>query len=199
MISRPSTLALLDEVRLLKLYKKILRTERASLISFLPLWEASGSVAADLSGKGCTGAYVNVTLGQPGPGDGRPCAGFDGSTSYVDWYSAALAAAFNGAEGTVLIHGKVANAGVWADGATVYQAAYLAADNNNNVNLRHYPANTLGWIYAAGGTTKTVTLGSLSTLTFFSAAITWSASADKMIAYYNGAQAGVTQTGLGVW
>ena len=198
-ISDPLTLALLDEVRLRKLYQKILRTERASLISYLPLRETSGAVAYDLSGNGYNGASVNVTLGGAGIGDGWPSYGFDGASAYVNWYSAALAAAFNGAEGTLLAWGRMP-AAAWIDGLNHWLVG-LWVDANNRIDLRKATTdNTLQATYIAGGTIKLVTsvaLGGL--LTSFCMGMTWKTASDAFAFYLSGVQSGATRTGLGVW
>lgn len=181
------------------LFNRIVNTEPANLIGYWPLDETSGTVARDYSGRGNNGAHSGVTLGQPGIGDGCTSPLYDGSTSYTNIYSTALAAAFNGAEGTLLIWAKVANAGVWADNANVYRIATLTADANNYVDIQHYTTGVLYWESAAGATAKSVSLASLSTLGWMCIGITGSVSADQLIAYYNGAQTGSTQTGLGTW
>ena len=191
--------ALLDEIRLRKFWKKVLRTERASIISYLPLREASGSVASDLSGNGRNGAYTNVTLGQPGIGDGWTSGLFDGSTSYVNWHSAALAAAFNGAEGALLICAKAANAGVWTDASTD-RFVWLQEDGSNFVFQQKAGASnsvTLG--YYAGAVGKEVTKSSFSPSGWFNLALTWSALGDEVGVYVNGVLEGPGLTGLGTW
>ena len=108
-----------------------------------PQWEAAGTVARGLTDTARNGTYVNVTLLQGGIGDGRICPSYNGTTSYTDIYSAALAGAFNGAEGTLMIWAKVSAAGVWTDAASRYLVR-LRADANNSVHI-HCPAvaNTL--------------------------------------------------------
>ena len=51
------------------------------------------------------------TLAQPGIGDGRGAASFDGVTSYNNIYSAALISAFNGAQGAISDLGQGAERG----------------------------------------------------------------------------------------
>lgn len=84
-------------------------------IAYWPMWEASGSVAYDISGNGNHGAYTGVTLGQTGIGDGRTCPLFDGANDYNDIYSTGFRDLLDPEEGTALIWVKVANAAVWED------------------------------------------------------------------------------------
>lgn len=175
------------------------KVKSLSPIAYWPMWEASGAVATDISGNGRNGAYTGVTLGQTGIGDGRTCPLFDGANDFNNIYSVSFRDAFNGGEGTVALWAKVSAGGVWTDG-TVRYLIYLTVDANNFVYVRRSSVNGFAdWIYKAGGTQETVQLGSLSTTDWFHMALTWSATSDEMIAYYNGSQTGSTQTGLGVW
>ena len=42
----------------------------ADLLAYWPMSEASGSTGLDVSGNSRNGTYANITLGQPGIGDG---------------------------------------------------------------------------------------------------------------------------------
>lgn len=168
-------------------------------LAYWPLAELSGATAIDESGNGRNGVYSGVTLGAAGIGDGRTAAAFDGNVSYCNVYGAGLAAAFSGAEGTIAAWFQVANAGVWTDGATHY-CAQLQADANNLLYIRKQTTNNqLAFVYAAGGTSKTVTVAAGGPTGWFHVALTWSKSADQMRAYINGTQASTTQIGLGTW
>jgi hypothetical protein len=111
--------------------------------------------------------------------------------------SAALQSAFNGDEGTACCWMKV-NPGVWTD-STVRIWYTINVFGNNYIQLyKHSVNNTLTFYYRAGGVFEVVN-HTMSDASWFHAAITWSASADKVRAFINGAQVGVDQTGLGVW
>lgn len=182
-----------------KYYKKVLGTAPANLIAYWPLWDASGSVATDISGNALHGAYVSVTLGQPGIGDGRTCPLFDGINGYVNIWSAGLASAFNGAEGTLAIWCKVYNAGVWTD-ASYRCLAVLRSDGNNQVRL--FKQNTDNDLYAAwiaGGGWYGRTVASGGPAGWFHFAITWDKAGDLVRVYFNGTQIGTDQTGLGTY
>ncbi len=177
---------------------KVAAIASSNLIAYWPLWEASGTVATDIGGSALNGAYTGVTLGQQGIGDGRTSPLFDGANDYCNIYSAALAAAFNGAEGTFVSWFKVANAGVWTDGA-FHSICRLQADASNQIVIdKSSTNNVLRMIYTAGGTQKISTPSNSST-GFLCVAMTWSKSADQMIPYVNGVATQAALTGLGVW
>ena len=173
-----------------------------SPIAYWPLAEASGTTIVDESGNGRNGAYRasgEPLLGQTGIGDGRTAALFDGSNDYGNIYSAAFAAAFNGPEGTAAVWGQVSAAAVWTDAAT-RRLLSLRVDANNRVLLEKSSTNNqVTGFYIAGGTSKSVVFTTSAPTTWFHFAITWSKSADQVKVYFNGAQVGATQTGLGVW
>ena len=173
--------------------ERVLGMEPASLISYLPLWEASGSVAYDLSGNGRNGASVGVTLGEPGIGDGRTSYGFDGANDYVNWYSAGLAAAFNGDEGTLgPLFCKVANAGVWTD-ATLRNFVRITGNATNAIFfLKHSTSNLLSLRFFGNNITRQFDVSGISDVGFMALAITWSLAANEVKAWRNGVQVGAT-------
>jgi hypothetical protein len=176
----------------------LLRVRRSSLIAYWPAWEPSGTTIVDASGNARTGTYTAVTLAQPGIGDGRTAATFDGTTSLGNIYGASLAAAFSPLAGTAVIWFKVASAGVWTDGASRY-LFNLRADANNRVSFRKSATNgTFTFEYVAGGTSETVSVGSLSSTGWVFAAITWDKAGDTVRMGLNGGLSGA-QTGVGVW
>lgn len=160
---------------------------------------APDTTAVCQSDRNQNGTHVGVTLGNVGIGDGQVCPSYDGTNDYTDVDTAALVSAFDGDEGTALIWGKMSAGGIWTDGSNRY-ALSLIVDGNNYIFLRKNVANnTLGWYYTAGGVAEAVTLGALVTTGWMSIALTWSSAADEVKAFYNGAQTGLTQAGLGVW
>lgn len=168
-------------------------------IAYWPMDEQSGTVSVDQSGNGRNGAYTAVTLGQPGMGDGRTAASFDGATSFNNIQSVSLAAAFNNQEGTLAAWVKVSAAGVWTDGAARL-IIRLAADTNNEVLIDKHTVNNQ-WLarYVAGGTSKSTAFASGGSLAWNHLAITYSKSGDAVKIYLNGVQQGATLTALGVW
>jgi hypothetical protein len=178
------------------------KVKALSPIAYWPLAEASGTTVLDESGNGRNGVYKAAgepLLGQPGIGDGRTAPLFDGTNDFANVFSASLAAAFSGAEGTVACWCQVANAGVWTD-ATTRRALYLQADTNNRVILnKTITNNQVTGFHIAGGTSKQVLFNTTGPLTWFHLAMTWSKSADQMKFFVNGTQQGATQTGLGTF
>ncbi len=189
----------LADVHRKRYFQKVLGLDRDNLIGYWPMGEASGGVAFDFSPEGNDGAYTGVTLGQPGIGDGKTCPLFDGSNDFNDIYSAGFNADFNGAEGTVFMWLKIATA-EWENGVFGYVTG-LAVDVNNSIRIRKSSVNNrFDCDYIAGGTIKQVQLFVASPPTdWFSVAMTWSAAADKMIAYQDGVKVGTIQTDLGTW
>lgn len=187
-----------DRVQRVRYQQRMRRLFGTSLIALWPMDDAVGSTTMlDASGNGRNGTHSNVTLGQPGIGDGGSAASYNGTTSYSNAYSASLAAAFNGAEGTLACWIRASAAGVWNDG-TVRYVANFQADGSNRVELATSGFGSFIWRYRAGGTIKAVSLA-VSSMAWLHITLTWSDSADQMIAYINGTQTGVTQTGLGTW
>lgn len=177
---------------------RILKT--SGLIAYWPLNELSGTIAHCLVNVAQNGTYTGVTLANtPGPGDVGSAPLFDGANDYVNIYSAALAAAFNGAEGTVAIWAKVFDAGTWTD-STTRKALLLRADNNNRIFMHKTDANNdFRHEYRAGGTICGQNTLSMTSTDWVHYALTWSASADEMKSYIAGVQSGATATGLGTW
>lgn len=173
-------------------------TQKVLALSPLGYWPLNGS-ANDASGNGYNGAATAVTYGT-GIGDGGQAGVFDGSTSFIDIYSAGFAGAVNTAELTVSAWCKVTNAGVWTDGSNDI-AINLSASATNAIRLYKTSTNNqIQFQYYAGGTNKNVSDTSLAGATgWFHFAMTVTKSGDAMIAYLNGAKVGATQTGLGTW
>jgi len=163
--------------------------------------EKVGTVSYDWvrrrQGSDQDGAYTGVTLGEPGIGDGRTSPFFDGVNDFNNIFGATLQGRFNGSEGTVMAWARVANAGVWTDGTT-RQTIILQVNGNNTIQMRRPAANNqLRFTYTAGGVLLTNTVASTTT-DWFSIAMSWSATADEVVMYFNGASFS-TLNGLGVW
>lgn len=168
-------------------------------IQYLTQTDLSGSVALDSSPFARNGAYTGVTLGQAGIGDGLTSAGFDGATSFDNAFSASLAAAFSGAQGSFVTWGAVANPGVWLDGVT-RRIILFQVDANNRIGINKSASNNeVDWLMVAGGVSKSGGITSFNPLGFFSAGLTWDKANDQVKFYINGTQSGPTLTGLGVF
>jgi hypothetical protein len=171
-------------------------------IAYWPLWETAGVTAADqVNSPAQDGTYTGVTLANaPGPDGINNAPLFDGANDFVDIYTIPFRDAFNGSEGTAMGWFKVFNAGIWTDGAVRYPYS-VRADANNWVRPLYRTAvnNQLQYSYIAGGVNKAENIAGWSDITWVCSAITWSATADEVKAYADGAQQGVTQGGVGVW
>src|SRR3990167_6786765 len=178
--------------------KKIKNLFGNSIIGYWVGDEPNGAVAIDESGLGFNGAYTGVTLGQPGAGDGLTCPLYDGVSDFMQ-PPAGFRTAFTPAEYSCLLWFWPFNIGVWTD-AAARVAIRILVDANNTSNIQKSSTNnTLQWQDIASATVKTVTLAAQSFLVPNHLGLTVSRSADQMKAYFNGAQTGATQTGLGTW
>ena len=169
-------------------------------IFYVPENESAGAISYCLTNPAMNGAYTAVTLANDPTGPFEmPAPYYDGATSYNDIYSIPLNANLTGAECTIGIWGRVDNVGIWTDG-TFRAILILYVDVNNSLILRRSNANnTFSWLREGGGVAQFVNLAGLTTTDWFFAALTVSEAADEWRAYWNGAQAGVTQVGLGAW
>lgn len=153
----------------------------SSLIAYYPLNELSGLTAYDVSGNGRHATYRNtgVTLGQPGIGDGGTSAYFDG-TGYCNFYSAGLASAFSGAEGSLGI--QIKPDAVYSDNTSRY-AIQIRVDANNRIYIEKNTSNILTAAMIFGGNAHYWTLYNATDWTqiFF----TWSRSANKAYVFQN--------------
>jgi len=104
-----------------------------SPIAYWRLNESSGIVATDSSGNGYNGTYANVSVGASTFEDGAACPTFDGSSSYVDIYSAGFDTAWDKDEYTLMCWFK--HSGTWNDGNN-RDAIYMAVDSSNRVYIR---------------------------------------------------------------
>lgn len=168
-------------------------------IAYWPQNEAAGLVAIDqVNSPAQDGAYTGVTLGQPGIGDGETSPLFDGVNDVNDVYSVALNGVFDGSEGTIHLWFKVSAVGVWTDGTSDY-TTQIRVNINNNIRMYKTPVNNqFEWRYRAAAV-QTIQKNGVADVGWVPVAITWSATADQVKAYWNGAQEGAVQNGLGVW
>ncbi len=168
------------------------------LIGFWPLNETSGTTAIDYSGLGHDGTYVGVTLGDPGvPGMGFTSPFFDGVNDFVNIYSAALAAAFSGAELTITGFGMV-NPGAWTDGVSRRAVTFETNANNQHFLKKDNTNNVFEERATNGGVSRLFQIidGGAD---FFHFALTVSESADEAQGYLRGLPIGGVLNGLGVY
>ncbi len=158
----------------------------SSLIGYWPLSEAAGATAYDRSGHGFNGTYTGLTLGQPGIGDGSTSVYSDGvHNDRVDIFSAGLAAAFNGKEGTISFWVKAADPTFWQNAGIKPKLTRLIVDANTYLNVSK-EANYLFAYYRpnADGSTASYNLKKMSGWVHF--AFTWSYSSNQEYVYING-------------
>lgn len=160
--------------------------------------EASGTDSICQVDTNQNGTYSNVTLGQPGIGDGNTCPDFNGTNSVNNIYSATLNTNYDPTLGSIVIWGKV-EAAAWTDGL-IRTLAYVSADAQNYVNVFKSSVNgRLEVRYRANSVTEIVQINGLNTTDWFLLGMTWNVAGDRVRCYYNGAQSGGDQSGLGVW
>lgn len=176
---------------------------RSLPIAYWRLAEGSGTVVLDRMPAQRNGVHSNVSLGYAGIDEARRVAFYNGSTSYTDVFSASLAAAFSGAEGTLAVWGRMNGASVWTDGVARL-LAFLGGGANFVRIIKRAGSNQLGFDYRAGGVTESVTNTTIGTGKWFFAAITWSVTNDRVRGFTNfaGSQdaflSGLS-TSLGTW
>lgn len=170
-----------------------------SPIAYWPLDELTGSTADNAVGLAARdGAYSGVTLNStPGPGALNRAGLWDGANDHCNIYTASLAAAFSGAEGSISLWFKPTSGDVWTDGTTRY-FVYIGVDSNNYVYIRKNSSGSYRCEYKAGGTAKPVAI-SFSGSSWNQFGVTWSAAADEFKTYRDGVKLGATGTSLGTW
>lgn len=168
----------------------------ADLVAYWPLWEASGTTAADLIAGAGAATYDGGELGAAGVGDGATALFCDGLNDRVILPAAGLSVLWDGSEGTLLLWAR-AEAGA-STGRTL---ARLFADANNSLIVQSTASGGAGLSasYTAGGVTRTIDVSAALDDGWHAIAVTWSQSGDVFKLYLDGAQVGATQTGLGTW
>jgi hypothetical protein len=174
---------------------KVKDTQAANLIGYWPL---NGS-ANDISGNGFHGTPSAAVTWGTGVGDGGQAAVFAGD-GYIDLFSAALAAALNGEEGTLFSWFQVSEVGIWSD-AAYRNVTEFYRDANNEINMfRRSTANQMGLQYKAGATSSALNavMNPSNPTGWIYGAVTWNKALDRAILYVTGSVPTVRNT-LGVW
>lgn len=169
-------------------------------IAYWPLSELVGIAAVNYGSLGvaANATFDGVTLNQIDAPGGTRAGLWDGADDSVLAHSAALAAAFGYAAGTILIWCKVAGAANWTDGAGRV-AAIIGQNAIDRYQMGKSGAdNQIEWYMSLGGTGESVTHTPISETGWYLSTHTWSNAGDAYKAYYNDAQTGLTQTGLGI-
>ena len=152
-----------------------------ALVGYWPLNEPGGAVAYDVSGHGYNGAYNgNITLGQPGIGDGKTSALFGGTNGYVQLATNLPFAAFSTAEGTLMCWAKIAQA-EWIDGS-YHWLIYILTNTGKAYNICKYNSYTVRF----GASDQNHITGDCYNLDWMHLAVTWSDAGTKVEYYING-------------
>jgi hypothetical protein len=163
---------------------------------YYPLIEDAAGTGIAERVRAAQGTYSGVTLGEAGGSAGPGGVGWaplwDGVNDCAD-LTAGLGAWLDGAEGTLLVWARVADAGAWSDGA-LRRIVNVYADVNNRIFIhKDTAAGTLKLTYRAGGTASAVSVGGVSETGWLCLALTWDRAAGasgEVRAYL---------TGLGTW
>ena len=159
------------------------------------LRDASGNART-----GTTGGATGPTLGVAGIGNDKTAISFPGSAAFVNWYSASLRSAFDGAEGSLLAWSKVSGAGVWSDGTARY-IVRLSADANNDIRILRSSSNNNAMLlqHIAGSTSRFIYANSNASTAWQLYGITWSVATGEIFAYVNGAKFSASLGAPGTW
>ncbi|MFU8772230.1 MAG: hypothetical protein ACNA8H_07405 [Anaerolineales bacterium] len=174
--------------------------DSAPLVYF-PLIETTGTTANNLGtlGSAANGTATGVDWANtPAPGGGY-APFFDGTSDYVNIYSVALRDAFDGDEGSMMIWGRAANAGVWTDGALRRMMA-LYTDTTNRTWITKSSVNNTSEIYHhTNGVTSINRQVIDNPIEWVNYLITFSLAGGESIAYYNGIQQGAAGVLVNAW
>lgn len=170
-------------------------------IAYWPLWETSGTVANCLVNSAQNGTYSSDVSTWPvsiGIGDGNTAPNFDGTNDWINIFTAAFQAAWNGDEFSILMWKRAANAGVWTDGNTRHHIL-LWTDWNNYTRSVTFGAGTNEHRRTANAVFQAVTPIGLATAAWIVAVYTASVANNRFRLYWNGPQFGADQVGLNAW
>jgi hypothetical protein len=179
--------------------QRLLSIEPGNLLGFWPLNETSGADADNAQGiPARDGAYSAVTLNQSTFLNDDPVGLWDGVNDGVNLYTTSYRDAFNGGELTFSMWLKVADAGVWADGAVRVAVDHLVDGNNYFELYKSSTDNTFVFDYKAGGSLKrrTVTISDAGWNNFV---LRVCKAEDLMRFYLNGIPQGADIASLGAW
>lgn len=177
--------------------RKVLFTQSANMVAYWPLILSCGDKACDLYNPQQYGVLTNRSILGGTFLNNDKVAYFDGTT-WINFYSAAIAANMNMAEFTISVWTKIESA-QWTDGSG---RTAVSIGNNATTDIiriqKQFTNNNYIINYTAGSVAKSVTFAGGAT-TWQHLAMTVSASSDEMKVYLNGVQQGSTQTSLGTF
>ena len=163
-------------------------------LSYHKMNEANGGSAADATGHGYTavGSGTWTWAANPGVTTNMGTAPAFAAAGVFNFYSAAYANAWNGAELTI-------SAWVRSNGNFAGRWCSIRVDANNRILIYTTAATTLQGFYSAGGTGVSRDMTSLALNTWMHIAMTVSKTANEFKMYVNGVQIGATQAVAGTW
>jgi hypothetical protein len=164
-------------------------------IFLLPLWEASGATANDISGNGYNGTVVNPTWGQGGIGDGRTALSLAG-TGVIKSFPAGAANAFNGATGFFTAWIKMTTA-VWEDLTNDYLLQITAGADQVWIRKAAAAARRLQAAHIASGVSRSFDINGVALTDWFNFTVTWGPGG--LIGYINGTVMGGPTAAVGAW
>jgi hypothetical protein len=163
------------------LYDRYLATEP---FFYLPLNEASGTVAYDYSGNDFDCNYENLSVGNSTFPDGTPASSFDTSTSMIPTYSSEMYDLFDSEEGSLFAWVRAVDASFWSNGR--FGAIYELAHGSQTLRLvKTTVTNQMSWKHDGNGTSREYLASVGGLLTWFHIGLTWSASNSRVRAYLN--------------
>lgn len=170
-------------------------------IVYYKLDETAGVTAINYGtlGTAANGTYGGgVTLNQIAAPGGTTAPLWGGVDGYLNIYSAALAAGFDGNELTILIWFK-ADASVWTDGKD--NRIFQLSDGGTNYVIFNSTTsiNVLQFLRSGSGTAKNAVTSAYSNTNWHLMVMTATDSGDAQKHYMDGAQVGGTLTGLGTF
>jgi hypothetical protein len=169
-------------------------------MAYWPLDEGSGSVARCLVNPAQSGTAVGVTWANDSTNGitGTPAPYFDGANDYVDVHTTALAAAFNGSEGSICLwylHDPLSH-----NDATLRRLLRLTVDGTNYILIAKTGTNSnvqTDYVADGVGEISGLALNPLPT-DWKHFGLTWSKANDR-VRYYNEGVNYETDNGLGNW
>ena len=169
--------------------------------AYYRLNELAGLVGNDLSGNGHNGTYSSTVVlsKSPAPFDGvAPLFASAGTDSEMQ-LPLSLDAAFDGAEGAIVVFAKVLSSTIWTDGLNHY-IFRIGVDGNNDIFVNKSSTNNRVILRrTAGAVNRIVNLDAISNTDWIMLGLEWSQAGDFVKAYYNGVQTGSTLTSIGTW
>jgi len=156
--------------------------------------DGNGSTAVDSGSNGLNGVYQNVTLGGP-----VNLAWFNGVNSYVDYFSAGLVANYHGDETTIIVRAKVNSSAVWTDGKLRALFSMQPFDptigGSGDIYIyKDIANNTIVFFCSFNSGFFGIQSIAFSSLSWFSAGMTFSTSVSEQKNYLDGVQVGVTDS-----